>query len=195
MYNIEEYKLLIKERLSPYRYYHSLCVAESAVKLAKKYGADLNKAEAAGILHDVCKEETAENQLELIRKAGFELTEAEVKNQKFYHQASGAAYAKTVLKIDDDEIINAVRYHTTGRRGMSLMEEIIYLADFISADRDYDDIDSIRAETEKGKERGLMYAAGYTIKSVVDKGAYLHPFTTDLYNDLLEKYFNSKRKG
>lgn len=192
MYNIEEYTKIIRERLSDYRFYHSLCVAESAKKLAIQYGADVQKAEVAGILHDVCKEATKEEQLELIEKAGMVITDFEKAQKKFYHQISGSAYAKVVLGIDDEEILNSIRYHTTGRDNMSLMEEIVYLADFISDDRDYDDIDNIRAEAEKGKEFGLLYATKYTILSNVKKDSLLHPDTIDAYNWILKTYFNEK---
>lgn len=192
MYNINEYQNIIKERLSDYRFYHSLCVAESAKALAKRYGADEEKAEVAGILHDVCKETDLSEQLAVIEKAGMTITEFEKASKKFYHQISGAAYAKTVLGIEDEEILNAIRCHTTGKADMSLLEEIVYLADFISADRDYEDIDKIRAEAEKGREYGLLYATRYTIKSVVKESKPLHQDTVNAYNWLLNTYFKDK---
>ncbi|MCH5315255.1 MAG: bis(5'-nucleosyl)-tetraphosphatase (symmetrical) YqeK [Eubacterium sp.] len=194
MYNTDELKEIIKERLSAYRYYHSLCVAESAKELAKRYGADEHKAEVAGILHDATKECKKKEHLEYIDKAGIEITDFERKEKKFYHQLSGAAFAKTELGIDDEEILSAISCHTTGKADMTLLEEIVYLADFISADRDYDDIENIRAEAEKGKEYGLLYATQYSIKSVVDKGSPLHPNTVDAYNWIIKKYFNKKDK-
>lgn len=192
MYNINEYQNIIKERLSDYRFYHSLCVAESAKALAKKYGADEEKAEVAGILHDICKESTKAEQLEIIEKAGMTITDFEKSKKKFYHQISGAAYAKVVLGIEDEEILNAIRYHTTGRADMTLLDEIVYLADFISADRDYDDIDNIRAEAEKGKEHGMLYATKYTIVSNIKKNSTLHPETVNAYNWILNTYFKDK---
>lgn len=192
MYNIEELTKIIRERLSDYRFYHSLCVAESAKELARRYGADENKAEAAGILHDAMKENSKAEQLEVIERAGYEITPFEQENKKFYHQISGAAFAKAEVGIDDEEVLNAIRYHTTGRENMSLLEEIVYLADFISADRTYDDIENIRAEAEKGKEYGMLYATQYTVKSVVEKGKPLHPDTVNAYNWLLKTYFNKK---
>lgn len=189
MYNIEEYKEIIRARLSDYRYHHSICVAKCAKELAKKYGADEEKAEVAGILHDICKEAPNEEQLTIIEKSGYKITDFEKGNHKFYHQLSGAAYAKLFLGIEDEEILSAIRYHTTGKRDMSLMDEIVYLADFISEDRDYEDIDKIRQESELGKEHGLLYATRYTIVSVINKGKQLHPDTVELYNWLLETYF------
>lgn len=191
LYNIKEYTSIIRERLSDYRFYHSLCVAESAKMLAKRYGANEEKAEVAGILHDVMKESTTEEQLEMIEKAGMTITPLEKSQKKFYHQISGAAYAKAVLKLDDTEILDAIRYHTTGRADMTLMDEIVYLADFISADRDYTDVDVMRRKVEESKEQGLLYATLYTIRSVTEKGSILHPDTVNAYNWIITKYFNT----
>lgn len=190
MYNIDEYSRIIRERLSDYRFYHSLCVAESAKALAKKYGADTEKAEVAGLLHDSMKEASREEQLSYIEKAGIQMTPFEKKGKKFLHQVSGAAFAKVYFGIDDEEILGAIRYHTTGRANMTLMEEIVYLADFISADRDYDDVDIMRAKTESSKEEGLLYCTKYTITSVVEKGKALNTDTVETYNWILDKYFS-----
>lgn len=193
MYNIEELKKFIRQRLSDYRYYHSLCVAESAKELARRYGADEYKAELAGILHDATKESKKSEHLEYIKNAGMEISDFEKAGKKFYHQISGAAFAKTELGIEDEEVLSAIRYHTTGKADMTLLQEIVYLADFISADRDYDDIENIRAEAEKGKEYGLLYATRYTIRSVIDDGKPLHPDTVGAYNWMLKKYFINKK--
>lgn len=195
MYDTEAYMKLIKERLSDYRFYHSVCVAESAVQLAKRFGADEEKARVAGILHDVMKEETKENQLAVIQKAGMKMTELEKKNKKVYHQMSGAAYVKEELGITDDEIINAIRYHTTGRRSMSLLEKIIYLADFISADRDYEDVDVMRRKVEEGMEEGMLYAFRYTIVDLVNQCKEIHPDTLDAYNWVIEETKERNKRG
>lgn len=192
MYNIEEYTKLIRERLSDYRYNHSLCVAQSAKELAALYGADEQKAEAVGILHDVMKESDLSEQLDVIKKAGFTMTELEKSCSKFYHQISGAAYAKTVLGIEDNEILDAIRYHTTGRANMTLLEEVVYLADFISADRDYEDVDIMRKKVEDGKAQGMLYSTAYTLKTVLQRGSLLHPDTVEAYNWIINKYFNNK---
>lgn len=193
MYDTEAYTNLIKGRLSDYRFYHSMCVAGSAVQLAKRYGADEEKARVAGILHDVMKEEPKKVQLAEIEKAGMKMTELEKKNKKVYHQMSGAAYVKEELGITDEEIINAIRYHTTGRRGMSLMEKIIYLADFISADRDYEDVDVMRRKVEEGMEEGMLYAFRYTIVDLVNQCKEIHPDTLDAYNWVIEETAERKK--
>lgn len=190
MYNTQAYINLIKERLSEYRFYHSMCVAESAVQLARRFGADEEKAYTAGILHDIMKEETPEQQRAEMAKAGIHMSALEQRNIKVYHQMSGAAYVQLELGIDDPEIINAIRYHTTARRNMSLMEKIIYLADFISADRNYTDVDVMRAKVEEGMEAGMLYAMRYTIVDLVNKCKEIHPDTLEAYNWVIEQKGN-----
>lgn len=187
MYNKkEEYIDIIKNRLSDYRFYHSICVSESAKKLAVLYGANPQKAEIAGILHDAMKEASKKEQLAVIEKAGMMITPLEKSQKKFYHQISGAAFAKAELGIEDEEILSAIRYHTTARDNMTLMEQVIYLADFISDDRDYDDVDIMRQKAFVNKEDAMLYATAYTIKEVVNKGRILHPDTVNAYNWLVK---------
>ena len=183
------YKAYLKEHLSKKRYTHSVNVANSAVELAKRYGADADKAYIAGLLHDITKETGKAAQLEIIKYAGVELHPFDKRGDKFLHQASGSAMAK-ILGIEDEEILDAIRYHTTGKANMTMLEQIIYLADFISADRDYKDIDIIRKETQRGIEYGLLYGTAYTIKSVASRQILLHPMTVEAYNWIIDEYFN-----
>lgn len=185
MNSIEQYKELLKSRLSDYRYHHSLCVADSAVELAKRYGADCDKALVAGLLHDITKEASAEEHSELFRLAGVKLTELERVNHKLWHAMSGAAYMKEKLNITDEEILDAVRYHTTARAGMSLLEKVIYIADFISADRDYDDVDIVRKLAEKSIEDTMFYTQRYSINELVFKGGCIHPDSVACYNEIV----------
>ena len=98
---------------------------------------------------------------------------------------SGAEYIKYKMNIDDSEIYLAVRYHTTGRAGMSLIEKIIYVADFISAERDYDDVDVMRALAAQSLEKAMLYALKYTITSLVKKGSTVHADSVAAYNELI----------
>lgn len=190
MYNTQAYINLIRERLSDYRFYHSMCVAESAVELARRFGADAEKAYIAGILHDVMKEAPAEEQLAVIEKAGMQMTALEKRNKKVYHQMSGAAYVQTELGIADKEIVGAIRYHTTARRDMGLLEKIIYLADFISADRNYDDVEIMRKKVEESMEAGMLYSMRYTIVNLVNQCKEIHPDTLEAYNWVVEQKGN-----
>ena len=182
MYNTQEYVKLIKETLSPYRFHHSMCVAEKARELAKKHGEDEEKAYVAGILHDITKEMPNDEQIKLIEENGHELAWYEKENHRIFHQMSGAAYVKNVLNITDEDIIGGIRYHTTGRENMTRFEMIIYLADFTSADRSYPDVDIMREKTDKNLLDGMLYSLKYTISDVVSHERVLHPDTLSCYN-------------
>lgn len=182
---IEEYKALLKSRLSDYRYNHSLCVAQSAVELAKKYGADPAKALVAGLLHDVTKEAEKAEHFALFEESGMALTELERRNPKLWHAMSGAAYIRVKLNIDDEEILSAVRYHTTARANMTLLEKVIYIADFISADRVYDDVDIVRELAKKSLEETMEYTQVYSINELLKKHSPIHPDSVACYNDII----------
>ena len=178
-----EYKQLLEKRLKPKRYYHSLCVADEAARLAKKYGGDTEKAYLAGLLHDITKNVTEQEHLHIFTEFGIMLNDIEKNAEKLWHAISGATYIEHILGIDDKEIITAVRYHTTARAGMTQLEKILYLADFTSADRDYDDIDIMRQKVEISMEAALNYALSYTINDLVSRGKPLHLDTVNAYNE------------
>jgi predicted HD superfamily hydrolase involved in NAD metabolism len=182
MYNTDEYIELIKSKLSEYRFHHSMCVADKARELALKYGVDENKAYLAGVLHDIMKEETLDNQREVIEQNGTTMTDLEICNKNVYHQMSGAAYVKNKLGIDDKDIIGGIRYHTTGHSDMTVFEMIIYLADFTSSDRNYPDVDEMRKKTDIGLLNGMIYSLKHTINDLTSHNKQIHPDTLNCYN-------------
>ena len=188
MYNNDEFINRIAERLSEKRFQHSMNVAESAKELAKKFGADEEKAYTAGILHDIMKEENIDIQLEYIAKNGDDTEKLKFANTQIYHQMSGAAYCKIELGIDDEDILTAIRYHTTGRRGMTLLEKVVYTADFISADRCYTDVDVMREKAAESLEDAMLYSLRYTISDLTKKAKPIHIDTVECYNDILENF-------
>ena len=177
-----EYKKILQKRLTPKRYNHSLCVADEAVRLALKYGGDPDKAYLSGLLHDITKNATEQEHLQIFSEFGIMLNDIEKNAEKLWHAISGAAYIEHVLSIKDQEIITAVRYHTTAREDMTQLEKLLYLADFTSADRDYDDIDIMRQKVEISMEAALDYALSYTISDLVSRGKPLHLDTVKAYN-------------
>ncbi len=181
----EEFKELIKTRLKENRYIHSLNVADSAKDLAKKYGCSEEKAYTAGLLHDVMKNASDEEQLEVIEKAGMSLTPCEMHNKKLWHAVAGTAFMKTVLNIKDEDIINAVRYHTTARENMSVLEKVIYVADFISADRNYPGVDEVRQAAGESLEKAMMIGLEFCIHEIVEKKQILHPDSVNAYNEII----------
>ena len=178
---------LIRSKLSADRFNHSLNVADSAKELALSYGADADKAYTAGLLHDVMKNASEEEQLGVLSEAGIELMPVERENKKLWHAIAGAAYVKFVMGIDDRDIIRAVRYHTTGGSGMSLLERIVYLADYISADRNYNGVEDMRRLCKSDSDEAILYALTFGIPDLVSKGRVIHPDSIDLYNEVIIK--------
>ena len=176
---------ILRGRLKPKRFEHSLAVAEEAERLAARYGADVAKARTAALLHDIMKNTPPETQLQLLDRYGVAMNEVERGAEKLYHAMSGAAFAEQVLGVTDRDVLNAVRYHTTARAGMSMLEKVLYLADFTSADRDYDDVDEMRRRVDISVESAMSYALIYTIKDLVKKKLPIHPDTVAAFNELM----------
>ena len=179
----DKYKSILQNRLTPKRYHHSLCVADEAVRLAEKYGGNKEKAYLSGLLHDITKNATEQEHLHIFQEFCIMLNDVEKNAEKLWHAVSGAAYIEHILGINDYEIITAVRYHTTARVDMSQLEKLLYLADFTSSDRDYDDIDIMREKVEISMEAALDYALSYTINDLVSRGKPLHIDTINAYNE------------
>ncbi len=178
---LAKYRRILKEKLDEYRMFHSECVSEAAAELAAKYGSDPDKARLAGLLHDVMKNASAAEHLRYIES----LTAVEKSNSKVWHQMSGERYLRLNKIIEDEEILAAVRWHTTGKAGMSLLEKIVYVADFISADRDYKDVEVVRKLASISLEHAILYTSRYTVEKLSSKDMLIHPATVECYNDML----------
>ena len=183
----EQFKDIIRARLTPQRYEHSLAVAAEAKRLAIKWGADPDKAYTAGLLHDILKNTKSELLLQILQDFDILLDTVEKQAPKLWHAKCGAAFIERVLGVTDPEIITAVRYHTTARAGMSVMERVLFLADFTSADRDYDDVDVMRRLVDKDPDEAMLYALGYTIRELTEGNAPIHPDTFEAYNEVALK--------
>ena len=182
-YDYESARRVIKERLSEKRYEHSLAVAKAAEKLARKYNADPAKARFTGLLHDICKDDSEQSQLQMFDKFGIILTESELQCPKLWHAILGAEFIRRNFTGDQD-IINSVRYHTTGRQKMSLLEKVIYVADCISSDRHYDHVEELRELAKKSLEDVIFEMSGYIITNLVEERSPLHKDTVDVYNEI-----------
>lgn len=179
-----QFQEIIRARLLPDRYEHSLCVAEEARRLATMWGADPDKAYTAGLLHDIMKNTKHEIQLQILKDFDILLDSVEAASPKLLHARSGAVYVERVLGVDDPDIVSAIRYHTTARASMTLLERVLYLADFTSADRTYDDVDVMRRLVDEDADAAMRYALIYTITELAQKGAPIHPDTIGAYNDM-----------
>ena len=183
MYSVDEFKNILSLKLSKKRFTHSLNVADEARKLAEHYGYyDPDTAYLAGLLHDVCKEIPSEAQLELVMKSDRNVTEAEIKSPPLHHAIAGAYYAETVFGFSDEDFLNSIRYHTVGRGDMSRLEEIVYLADLVSAERNYKDVDKMRKVCYQSIDKAMLEALVFSIESVIKKGSLIPLHTIDAYN-------------
>lgn len=181
----EQFLEILSKRLGQKRLAHSQAVAEEAQRLALRYGADATKARTAGLLHDILKDTDGETQLQMMRDFGILLDTVEQHAPKLWHARAGAAFLEQVLGITDRDILQAVRYHTTARAGMSLLEKVLYLADFTSADRDYPDVDVMRRLVDVSVEEAMRYALTYSIRELLEKQQAIHPDTFAAYNEVV----------
>ncbi len=181
----EKIKSVLRSRLEEKRYRHSLCVADEAKRLAIKYGGNAEKCYLAGLVHDITKNSPDSEHLQLFETFGIILNEVEKNAVKLWHAISGEVYIKNILGIDDGEILDAVRYHTTAKAGMPLTSKILYLADFTSADRDYEDVDTIRALVDKSLDDAFLYALKYSVCDLINSSRAVHPDTLDAYNEFV----------
>ena len=183
--HIETARDILKQRLSERRFRHCEAVSRRAAELARAWGGDVGKAELAGLLHDITKDETPEGQLAIFERCGVTLTAVERKTPKLWHAMTGAAVLARDYGVSDPELLAAVRYHTTARAGMSLLETIVYLADYISDDRTFEGVEELRARVAEGMLPGLRAALDFSVRELLQKGAPIHPDTINARNELL----------
>ena len=161
-----EYKKIIKSMMSENRYNHCVNVSKEAVKLAKRYDGDEEKAAVAGILHDITKEMPKEEQLQIMHDSDIILDDIQKNAPKLWHGISGSVYIKKHFGIEDEDILNAICYHTTGRAGMSLLEKIIFVADFTSEERTYKGVATMRKKSRKSLEDAMLYGFKFTFSDL-----------------------------
>ena len=190
--SIAEYKKIIKSMMSENRYNHCVNVSKEAVKLAKRYGGDEEKAAIAGILHDITKEMPKEEQLQIMLDSGIILDDIQKNAPKLWHGISGSVYIKKHFGIEDEDILNAICYHTTGRAGMSLLEKIIFVADFTSEERTYKGVATMRKKSRKSLEDAMLYGLKFTFSDLSSRELAIHPDELACYNEIV---LNNPMKG
>ena len=178
---------IIKNRLTPKRFNHSLAVAEEAKRLARKYSEDEDRLFTAGLLHDAMKDSSPEEQLKLLDEDGIMLSDIEKSAKKLWHAISGEVFARRVVGIEDKEILSAIRYHTTAKAGMTKFEKLLYVADFTSADRDYDGVDAVRSAADRDLDEAVEEGLGFTVSDLAGQRRPIHPDTVDAYNEIVLK--------
>jgi len=182
----EEALEIVKKQLTEHRYQHTLGVMETAVTLAGKYGADEKKAELAAIFHDYAKfrDKTEMKSIIIEQKMDKELLEY---NGELWHAPVGAFLAEKEAGITDHEVLDAIRYHTSGRPNMTTLEKIIYLADYIEPGRHFPGVEEVREMADHDLNQALIQAVKNTIVFLLKKNQRVFPLTFLTYNDLVKK--------
>ena len=162
--------------LKPKRIRHVLGTAATAVELARRYGAPEEAAWQAGILHDCTKKLELDEQLELCRRYGLELDDLQRQALKLQHAITGAAVAREVFGMSP-EVVSAIRWHTTGRPEMTVLEKVIYLADYIEPSRDFPGVEQLRQTVYEDLDRGMLLGLEMTIEEMQERGSPVHQDT------------------
>ena len=181
---IEKY---LKSKLTPNRYAHVLSVRELALDLAKEYGADLRKVNLAALLHDCAKWLKNPEQYEAAASHGIQLDEVERHNPSLLHALVGAEFAVSHFDVDNPEILDAIRRHTTGSGKMTLIDKILYVADFSEPKRNYAEAHAVRALAYHDLNKAVFEVSRYKIEHLLAKGVLIHPYTIDAYNSALQE--------
>lgn len=183
---IDEMRRTLQSRLKTSRFAHSIGVADTAVKLAKRFNVDVDKAYVAGLLHDCAREfENDELPAEAVKR-GIEIGEVERSMPLLLHSYIGAKMAAEIYGVDDTEIAQAIWRHTVGSRNMTKLDKIIYFADMIEPHRDYPGVDKLRQLAQSAElDEMVLTGLSESIIFVVQKNSLIHPDTVAARNDLL----------
>lgn len=182
VYDIAGYVGLMKTLLKDSRRIHSLYVAQQAVRLAKRWGENETYALVAGLLHDIQKNVPGEEQLQRILNSDIIFEKTLPQQPKLWHAAAGAIYLRDALNIHNLQILNAVRYHTTGRAAMTRLEQIIYLADLTSKDRTYGGVEKMRELVDTSLDDAMREAMEFIMGDLLSRKALINSDTLSAYN-------------
>lgn len=173
------------------RYEHTLGVAFTAASLAMRYGSDVKQAQVAGLLHDCAKCMTNEERLSICKKNKLEVTPVEKANPFLLHAKVGAFLAKEKYGIQDEEILSAVRCHTTGRPNMTLLEKIVFTADYIEPSRKTaPNLDEVRTMAFQNLDIALCKILSDTLNYLDTVDQEIDPMTKETYH-----YYNGEREN
>lgn len=175
----------VQSAVSIERFIHTLGVVETAEKLADLYGVDRQKARIAAILHDCAKDYPKEMKKRFCKEFHIPLDDIMQKQIDLVHSFLGAEVAKREYGVEDEGVLDAIRYHTTGRPNMSLIEKVIFLADYMEPNRrPFKGLTEIREMACKDIDHAMKLALLNTIEHVKQKKDILHPLTVEAYEFL-----------
>ena len=178
----DKWRKMLKEDISRKRYLRSIGVSNTAACLAMRYGCDVWKAYIAGLLHDCAKGLGAEEMIRVVQEADIELTKVEKSNPELLHAKAGSVLARDKYEIKDENILEAIKYHTTGRPSMTLLEKIIFTADYIEPNRSgIPDLDGIRRIAFTDIDNSIVLICKASIDYLKQKNRVIDVTTVDTY--------------
>ncbi|MDB5056196.1 MAG: YqeK [Bacilli bacterium] len=184
--NREQMMEMVQQQMPAKRWTHTLGVMSSAVQLAKQYGADVEKAELAALLHDYCKYWPIDRQSQVLIEHGVE-GDLLQNDKQLWHGPAAACVISKEFAIEDDEVLDAIRFHTSGRVNMTLLDKIVCLADYIEPGRDFPEVDKIRKKAENSLEKALIAGFDSTLLFLISKRLKVYPLTLLARNALIEE--------
>jgi predicted HD superfamily hydrolase involved in NAD metabolism len=178
----EDAEALIAARLSPRRRDHARRVAAEAVVLAERFGAPPDKAEVAGLLHDLCRELPDSETLAAAKRYGIPVGPVEARRPKKILHGPVAA-AELARRGVDAEVCRAISLHTIGDAGMTVLEKVVYLADYCEPSRDFPGVDEVRHLAETSLDAAVGAAARLSLLDIIRRGRGVVPGALALYNE------------
>ena len=182
MLSFDEIQLRVSQWLSKKRFKHTLGVVESATHLAKLYGVDVEKARLAALLHDCAKELPLQDMQNLVKSESYDADQELLSNGNLLHGLAGMIRAKKEFSIFDDEVLEAIRVHTTGKVHMSTLDKVIFLADYIEPNRNFPGVERAREIAHVSLNQAVAYETAHTVEHLAHKGLPIFPQTIETYN-------------
>ena len=182
----ENYLAAIKPRMPERRYIHTIGVMETAIQLAERYDEDAKKAETVAILHDIAKYAEIEWMEQIVRDQNLDQRLLGW-GSELLHGPVGAFIAESEFGITDEDMLNAIRFHTTGRAGMSKLEKILFVADMIEPNRNFDGVERLRKKAQKNLDKAVCACIRHTLSFLIDTKQAIYPVSIECYNDMMKR--------
>ena len=186
---IEEMRILLQKSLKAKRYEHSVRVYKTALEMAEHYHADVKKVAVASLIHDCGRQISKEYSVAKAKELGIPVDPVEEAQPILLHAKLGVYYAihKYGVSPDEREVLDAIRYHSTGTADMTQIAKIVFLADLIEPGRDFEGVEAIREASFQNLDRGMLLSYDNTIRYLLEDGLLIHPDAIAGYNQLAAK--------
>ncbi|WP_100372217.1 bis(5'-nucleosyl)-tetraphosphatase (symmetrical) YqeK [Bacillus sp. FJAT-45037] len=176
---------LVRPHLTEHRYQHTLGVVETAKELAARFGADVKKAELAAVFHDYAKFRDKDEMRDLVKST---LKEKDILEygDELLHAPCGAYFVQKEIGLTDSEVLGAIHYHTTGHPDMTLLEKVVFLADYIEPGRQFKGVEEVRELATTDLDEAIIQSLENTIYFLMKRRQPIYPDTLNTYNTLIK---------